>query len=193
MDLHFLIRVNPLVGIDNYAQFERVLVKRLFFRNNTEMGFWSTKLLDGTKNKCIDAYLGEIAQRFRSATEIAGFPKSPQTILNIHIAMAPQFFSELDVFLRIKGNYSPLEIDGHFLDSEAKALATVCAKLGLDFEEVEGLMSDSAYDLAESNYDKKISPQENFAKIKNGKELKGTSVMWRHTVLKAFEFIHHNN
>ena len=157
------------------------------------MGFWSAKLLEGTKNKCIDTYLSEVGQGFRSATEIAGFPKSAQTILNIHIEIAPQFFSELDAFLRFKGDYSPSEIDGHFLDAEAKALSTICAKLGLDFEVVEGLMSDSAYDLAESKYDKKHSPQENFARIRNEKQLKGKSVMWRHTVLKAFEFIENNH
>lgn len=153
------------------------------------MGFWSGRLLEGTKNKCIDYYLSEIPDRYRAAIR-SGFPSQPQTIVNIHIEMAPRFFNELEIFLRIKGNYSPSEIDGHFLDAEAKALATVCKKIGLEYEQAEDCLSDKAYDLADSQFDKNLTPNENFKKISGGKELSGKSVLFRHWVLRAFEFIH---
>jgi len=152
------------------------------------MGFWSARLLEGTKNKCIDSYLRDISESYRSAIR-SGFPALPKTIVNIHIELAPSYFNELDVFLRVKGNFSQTEIDGHFLDAEAKALATVCRLLGLEYEQAEDILSDRAYDLANSHFDASLTPHENFSKISRGRELSGKSVMFRHWVLNAFKFI----
>jgi hypothetical protein len=152
------------------------------------MGFWSARLLEGTKNKCINSYLRDVSQSYRAAVR-SGFPALPKTIANIHVELAPSYFNELDVYLRVKGNFSLAEIDGHLIDAEAKALATVCQMLGFDFEQAEDILSDRAYDLADSSFDTNLTPQENFKKISSGKELNGKSVLYRHWVLKAFKFI----
>lgn len=152
------------------------------------MGFWSAKLLEGTKNKCINFYLREVSKSYGAAIR-SGFPELPKTIVDIHIELAPSFFSELDFFLRVRGNYSQTEIDGHFLDAEARALATVCKRLGLEYEQAEDILSDRAYDLADSCFDANLTPQENFVKLSGGKELMGKSVLYRHWVLSALKFI----
>ena len=152
------------------------------------MGFLSNKLLEGTKVKCINKYLSEILTRYGSAVR-AGFSDSAETLLNIHIEMAPQFFEELDVFLRIKNVFPQEEIDGHFLDAEVRALATVCKKLNLDFDSVQGSMTDKAYEFAEAKYNSSFTYVENFGKIRNQRELKSKSIMWRHSVLTSFKFI----
>jgi hypothetical protein len=152
------------------------------------MGFWSVRLLEGTKNKCINYYLSDMAERYRAAIR-SGFSDSPHTIVNIHIELAPNYFHDLDVFLRFKGNFSPSEIDAHFLDAEAKALATICKKFGHSYEEVESIISDKAYDLAEIHFDVSLTPQENFSRLSSGKELSRKSVLFRQWVLVAFNFI----
>ena len=152
------------------------------------MGFMSNKLLEGTRNKCIDYYLSEIPDRYRAAIR-AGFPALPKTIVNIHIEMAAKYFDELENRLRYKGSYSQTEIEGHFLHAEAIALATACNQLHLDYEECEGILSDTAYDLASSHYNKKLTPEENFSKISGGNELSGKSRMYRSWVYNAFKFI----
>lgn len=156
------------------------------------MGFFSTKLLEGTKNKCINWYLDEIVDMYKSAVR-SGFPDSESTLLNIHKNMSPQYFAELEVFLRIKNDFTQEAIDGHFLDAENKALATACAKLNLNFNSVFGLMTDSAIEFAESKFNRKLSYIENFEKVKKEKELKDKSVLWRHSVFTAFKFIEENN
>ena len=153
------------------------------------MGFLSGKLLQGTKNKCVDSYLNEIPGMYQAALR-AGFPASPITVVNIHIEMAPRFFDELDVFLRIKNKFSPMEIDEHFLHAESIALATLCRNLGFDYEQAEDLLSDKAYDLADSFFNESLTPEENFSRISRGKELGGKSVLFRHWVMRAFEFIY---
>ncbi|MEN9304778.1 MAG: hypothetical protein RLY76_46 [Actinomycetota bacterium] len=152
------------------------------------MGFLSNKLLEGTKNKCIDGYLSKVVHDFRFATN-TGVSDSEKTLVNIHIEMATQFFEELDIFLRIKNKFPQVEIDRHFLDAESKALATACRMLNLDFDFALGLLSDKAYELAEKKYNKKLTYLENFGKVRNDKELSGKSVMWRHSVLTAFKYI----
>ena len=139
------------------------------------------------KNKCIDSYLSDIPNRYGAAVR-AGFPALPKTIVNIHIELAPNYFNELDA-LRYKGSYSPTEIEGHYLHAEAMALATVCEQLDLDYEETEGILSDRAYDLAQSFYNESLTPEQNFSRIIGGKELKGKSVMYQNWVLNAFRFI----
>jgi hypothetical protein len=166
----------------------RNIAKWLRLGKNIEMGFLANKLLEGTKNKCIDGYLDKIVTSYRSATR-AGFSDSEKTLLNIHIEMAPLFFGELDNFLRIKNKFPQTVIDGHFLDAESKALASACKKLNIDFDFVYGLMTDEAYELALDKYNNKFTYLENFGKVRNEKELKGKSVMWRHSVLAAFKFI----
>ena len=152
------------------------------------MGFLSNKLLEGTRNKCIDYYLSEIPERYRAAVR-AGFPALPKTIVNIHIEMATRYFDELEIRLRSKGSYSQTEIEGYFLHAEAIALATACNQLNLDYEECEGILSDTAYDLAAYHYSEKLTPRENFSRISGGAELSGKSRMYRSWVSKAFEFI----
>ena len=153
------------------------------------MGFLTGKLLQGTKHKCVDFYLDEIPSMYNAAVR-AGSPKSLITVVNIHIEMAPRFFDELDVFLRIKNKFSNEEIEHHFLHAEAMALATLCRNLGFEYEQAEDVLSDKAFDLADSHFDDSLSPQQNFAKISRGKELSGKSVLFRQWVMKAFEFIH---
>lgn len=153
------------------------------------MGFWSDRLLEGTKIKCINYYLGDMAERYRAAIR-SGFSDLPITLVNIHIELAPNYFHELDTFLRIKSNYSPTEIDAHFLDAEARALEIICEKLGFDYEEVEEFLSDKAYDLAEANFDAGFTPQENFSRLRTGKELNGKSVLFRQWVIAALNFIY---
>jgi len=152
------------------------------------MGFWASKLLQGTKNKCIDSYLGEIPKQYQAAVR-AGFPASPITIVNIHIEIAPRFFQELEVFLRVKNNFPPMEIDEHFIHAESMALATICRDLGFDYEQADDILSDKAYDLADSFFDQSLTPQENFSRISGRSELSGKSVLFRHWVFRAFEFI----
>ena len=152
------------------------------------MGFWSGKLLQGTKHKCVDLYLSDIPGRYRAAIR-AGFPASPETLVNIHIELAPRYFQDLDVFLTIKNNFSSAEIDEHFIHAESMALATACRDLGLEYEQAEDVLSNKAYELADSHFDESLTPIKNFSKISGGRELSGKSVMYRHWVLRAFEFI----
>ena len=156
------------------------------------MGVFQNALLKGTKNKCANLYVEEVVRRFRSAVR-SNFPHSPKTLFNIHNELASNLFSELDIFLRIKNNYSIAEIDAHFFHAEAIGLDKACSQLNIDYEELVGLMSDVAMNLARSKYEKELSVQDNFAKIKGGKELKGKSVMFRSTVLSALELIEQEN
>jgi hypothetical protein len=157
--------------------------------HDIHMGFLTSKLLQGTKHKCIDSYLSDMFNRYLAAIK-AGFPALPITVVNIHIEMAPSYFQELDVFLRIKNNFSPIEIDEHFLHAESMALATLCRNLGFEYEQAEDVLSDKAFDLADSFFDESLTPQENFSRISRGKELAGKSVLFRQWVLRAFEFIY---
>lgn len=152
------------------------------------MGFLSNKLLEGTKNKCIDAYLSKVVNNYRYATNTV-VSDSEKTLVNIHIEMAPQFFEELEIFLRVKNKFPQTEIDGHFLDAENKALATACKMLNLDFDFALGLLTDQAYELAQKKYNKNFTYLENFEKIRNDKELSGKSVMWRFSVRSGFKYI----
>jgi hypothetical protein len=82
------------------------------------MGVFQKALLKGTKNKCANLYVEEVVRRFRSAVR-SNFPHSPKTLFNIHNELASNLFSELDIFLRIKNNYSIAEIDAHFFSSNS--------------------------------------------------------------------------
>lgn len=152
------------------------------------MGFLSNKLLEDTRNKCLDYYLSEIPDRYRAAVR-AGFPALPKTIVNLHIEMATRYFDELEIRLRYKGSYSQTEIEGNLIHAEAIALATACNQLNLDYEECEGILSDTAYDLAASRYNEKLTPSENFSKISGGSDLSGKSRMYRSWVYNALNFI----
>ena len=155
------------------------------------MGFLAERLLEGTKNKCYDNYLIEIVRRYRSALR-AGFSESPNLILNIHNEIAQRFFEELGLFLRNR-NIPQTVIDEHYLDAEVKALATACERLNLDFDSVLGLITDSAHDLAAQKFNRKLSYLDNFAQIRNEKELKNMSVLWRWNVLTALKYIEEEN
>jgi hypothetical protein len=61
--------------------------------------------------------------------------------------------------------------------------------LGLEYEQAEDILSNRAYDLADSYFDASLTPQENFSKLSVRQELKGKSVLYRHWVMNAFKFI----
>jgi hypothetical protein len=181
--------LNDLVCIElNIASTAKDLENAQRTEENMAMGFLSNSLLKGAKNKCIDSYLRDVPERYLAAVR-SGFPAAPKTILNIHIEMAPKYFHELDVFLRSKGTYSPSEIDGHFLHAESIALATACKQLNLDYEQTETVLSDKAYELAESLYDESLSPEQNFSRVQSGRDLNAKSVMYRNWVLIAFRYL----
>lgn len=152
---------------------------------------WATsqkKLLEGERNECIDYYLSEIPDRYLAAVR-AGFPALPKTLVNIHVEMAARCFDKLEIRLRYKCSYSQTEIEGNLVHAEAITLATACNQLNLDYEECEGILSDTAYDLAASHYNEKLTPRENFSKISGGSDLSGKSRMYRSWVSNAFNFI----